>query len=166
MSLVEQTNHLDTNPRASHYAPNSVVELRRAGVYPEVERQGFKPDGVCWRLIDGTFLAGLKSPEVAKDPDAMICLPLDRLDKILLDEFEKQGNAEVLWNHKVVGIEQDEKEARIKVELGEKEKWLAADYVVGCDGANSIIRRSLFGNEYPGETLQHQIIATNVRNHV
>jgi 2-polyprenyl-6-methoxyphenol hydroxylase-like FAD-dependent oxidoreductase len=33
---------------------------------------------------------------------------------------------------------------------------------LGCDGANSQVRKSLFGKEYPGETLHSQIIATNV----
>lgn len=156
------SHELDANPRAAHYAPSSVRELRRAGVLEEVEREGFKPHGVCWRGPDREILAGIRG-EVSNDPDAMVCLPLDRLDKILLRVFLEQESAEVLWKHKVVGIEQGEEEARVKVETEEGEKWLRADYVVGCDGANSQVRRSLFGDlEFPGETLQSQIIATNV----
>jgi 2-polyprenyl-6-methoxyphenol hydroxylase-like FAD-dependent oxidoreductase len=163
VSLVEMSDALDANPRAAHYAPSSVRELRRAGVLDEVTREGFKPHGVCWRSPDREVLAGIRG-EVSNDPDAMVCLPLDRLDKLLLRVFLEQETAEVLWKHKVVDIEQDEKEARVKVETEEGEKWLGADYVVGCDGANSQIRRSLFGDwEFPGETLQHQIIATNVQ---
>jgi len=162
VSLVEMSDTLDSNPRAAHYAPSAVRELRRAGVLEEVTREGFKPHGVCWRGPDRKILAGIRG-EVSNDPDAMVCLPLDRLDRILLRVFLEQETAEVLWKHKVVGIEQDEKEARVKVETQEGEKWLGADYVMGCDGANSQIRKSLFGDgEFPGETLQHQIIATNV----
>ena len=42
------------------------------------------------------------------------------------------------------------------------EEVVKAKYVVGCDGANSIVRRKLFGEEYPGFTWDAQIIATNV----
>jgi 2-polyprenyl-6-methoxyphenol hydroxylase-like FAD-dependent oxidoreductase len=37
-----------------------------------------------------------------------------------------------------------------------------ADYVVGCDGANSTVRRLLYGDSYPGRTWEEQIVATNV----
>ncbi|KAK5311057.1 hypothetical protein LTR93_011844 [Exophiala xenobiotica] len=40
-------------------------------------------------------------------------------------------------------------------------KELLADYVVGCDGANSLIRSSLLGDDFPGSTWDLQIIATN-----
>ena len=93
----------------------------------------------------------------------MVCLPLDQLDVILLKHFLAAPGTEILWNNKVVSIEQDDDEARVHVDTPEGRKTLGADYVVGCDGANSQIRRSLFGDlNYPGETLQKQIIATNV----
>jgi 2-polyprenyl-6-methoxyphenol hydroxylase-like FAD-dependent oxidoreductase len=88
---------------------------------------------------------------------------LDRLVKLLEKHLSVLPNAEVKMEHKVVGIEQDEKEARVKVETPEGVKMFSADYIIGADGANSQIRRSLFGDwEFPGETLQYQIIATNV----
>jgi 2-polyprenyl-6-methoxyphenol hydroxylase-like FAD-dependent oxidoreductase len=62
-----------------------------------------------------------------------------------------------------VGIEHDEKEARVVCETPEGKKVLGADYVLGCAGANSQVRKSLFGGKnFPGETLHSQIIATNV----
>ncbi|KAK7214894.1 hypothetical protein V2G26_002897 [Clonostachys chloroleuca] len=39
---------------------------------------------------------------------------------------------------------------------------MTADYVVGCDGANSVIRKQLFGADFPGYTWNLTIIATNV----
>lgn len=43
------------------------------------------------------------------------------------------------------------------------EEKFSADYIVGCDGASSQIRRSLFGNlDFPGRTWDEQIVATNV----
>jgi 2-polyprenyl-6-methoxyphenol hydroxylase-like FAD-dependent oxidoreductase len=161
VQLLEASHELDKNPRAAHYAPSAVYELNRAGVLEDVKRDGIHPDAVCWRHPDGTFIAGIKSRFDIEFP--MVCLPLDRLDVLLLKHFLAVPGNEILWNHKVVSIDQDEDEARVHVETPEGKKTFGADYVVGCDGANSQIRRSLFGDlNYPGETLQKQIIATNV----
>ncbi len=161
IQILEAADDLDKNPRAAHYAPSAVYDLNRAGVLDDVKRDGIHPDAVCWREPDGTFIAGIKSRFDIEFP--MVCLPLDQLDILLLKHFLAAGDTEILWRHKVVSIEQDDNEARVHVETPEGNKTFGADYVVGCDGANSQIRRSLFGDfNYPGETLQKQIIATNV----
>ena len=76
----------------------------------------------------------------------------------------KTENVDVQWNHKVLSVRQDDDKAEVEVEVaGGERKWLSADYIIGADGANSGVRRALFGeSNYPGETLQKQIIATNV----
>lgn len=161
VQLLDGAAELDKNPRAAHYAPSAIRELRRAGVLDDIKKDGFIPDAVCWREFDGTYIAGLKTD--MSDPDAMQVLPLDRLVKLLSKHLSVLPNAEVKMEHKVIGIDQDEKEARVKVETPEGAKTFSADYIIGADGANSQIRRSLFGDmEFPGETLQYQIIATNV----
>jgi 2-polyprenyl-6-methoxyphenol hydroxylase-like FAD-dependent oxidoreductase len=164
VTILEAATELDKNPRAAHYASIAVQEMRRAGVLEDVQKEGFHPNSVCWREMDGTYIAGIPmhNPE---DPDAMVVLPLDKLVRLYYRHLQKQPTAELKWAHKVVGIEQDEKEARVICETPEGRKTLGADYVLGCDGANSQIRRSLFGDKnFPGETLHSQIIATNVRS--
>ena len=161
VTLVEAAGELDKNPRAAHYAPSAVYELNRAGVLEDVKAKGIHPDAVCWRNTDGSFIAGIRSRLDIEFP--MVCLPLDQLDELLLEHFLRIPDAKILWRHKVVSIDQDDNEARVHIETPEGKSTLSADYVIGCDGANSQIRRSLFGDlNYPGETLSKQIIATNV----
>jgi 2-polyprenyl-6-methoxyphenol hydroxylase-like FAD-dependent oxidoreductase len=161
VTLVEAAADLDKNPRAAHYAPSAVYELNRAGVLEDVKAKGIHPDAVCWRNPDGSFIAGIRSRSDIEFP--MVCLPLDQLDELLLEHFLRIPNAEILWRHKVVSIDQDDAEARVHIEAPNGKVTLSADYIIGCDGANSQIRRSLFGDlNYPGETLTKQIIATNV----
>ena len=97
-----------------------------------------------------------------EDQDALVVLPLDKLVMLYYRHLQKQPTAEVRWEHRVMSIEHGDNEARIICETHDGKKTLSADYVLGCDGATSQIRRSLFGKEYPGETLHSQIIATNV----
>ena len=169
VQMLEASHELDKNPRAAHYAPSACYDLNRAGVLDDVRKVGFQPDSVCWRdPKDLSVLGGIRSRNVDVDYP-MVCLPLDRLDVLLLEHFERLPNTEILFNHKVLDLKQDDASASVHVEIGPKDqpsnekKWMSADYVIGADGANSQIRRSLHGDlNYPGETLQHQIIATNV----
>jgi len=95
-----------------------------------------------------------------------VCLPLDKLLRVLERHLREQRTAVVKWKHKVVEIEHGDDEGRVVVETPEGRKTLSADYVLGCDGVTSQVRRSLFGeNSFPGETLHSQLVATNVSFH-
>lgn len=95
-------------------------------------------------------------------PTRMVVLPLDRLGQLLYEHIMNQPTAQVKWSHRVVRIGQDDDKAWVEIETPDGLQKSTADYVIGCDGASSTIRRELFGPEYPGETLNAQIIATNV----
>ena len=167
VQVIDKSNELDTQPRATHYGPPAMYELRRAGVVDDLRAQGFHPDGVCWRKLDGTHIAGLKSHVAADDPDRMVCLPLNRLGRILMEHIQRQPTATVTWGHEVKGVGQDEGKAWVDVQTPDGEKRLEAEYIIGCDGANSQVRRSLFGDfEFPGKTWDEQIVATNVSTRI
>ncbi|KAH7127210.1 hypothetical protein B0J11DRAFT_297668 [Dendryphion nanum] len=161
VTILDADYKINDNPRAAHYAPSAVYDFDRAGVIDDVRKKGFSPKGVCWRLQDTTFLAGIgREPDTTKY--AMTVLPLDKLGPLFVEHFESLPNTKINWGHRVVAVEQDESEARVIVETPEGRKTFSADYVVGADGASSGVRTALFGKEYPGETLDKQIVATNV----
>jgi 2-polyprenyl-6-methoxyphenol hydroxylase-like FAD-dependent oxidoreductase len=158
-------SELDKQPRATHYGPPAVQELRKAGVLEDVRSEGFNPNGICWRKLDHTYIAGMQRPagEPVEDPDGLVCLPLNKLGTILLRHLSEYPNARVLWSHEVIGIEQNENSASVVAKTPDGDKTFEGDYVVGCDGANSKVRRLLFGDwEFPGHTWSEQIVATNV----
>jgi 2-polyprenyl-6-methoxyphenol hydroxylase-like FAD-dependent oxidoreductase len=163
VTILDMAVELDTKPRATHYASTAVLELNKAGVLDDIRALGFTPSGICWRKIDHTYLAGIKHAVVQNDPNRPVCLPLNKLGRILYDHISKCPTATVKWGHEVIGIEQDEAKARVICKSSGKEMVFEADYVVGCDGANSKVRRCLFGDwEFPGKTWDEQIVATNV----
>jgi 2-polyprenyl-6-methoxyphenol hydroxylase-like FAD-dependent oxidoreductase len=153
---------LDTQPRATHYAAPAVQELRKAGVIDDVRARGFSPEGICWRKFDLTWIAGISMEVVKDDPNRMACLPLNLLGEVFVEHLTRFPSANILWSHEVISIDQDECHARVICKTPKGEVTLEADYVVGCDGANSKVRRSLFGDwEFPGHTWKEQIVATN-----
>lgn len=162
VTILDADTKFSENPRAAHYAPSAVYDFHRAGIIDDVRAVGLSPKGVCWRLPDGTFLGGMgREPENTKY--SMVVLPLDQLGPLLVKHFESYPGTEILWSHKLVGVEQDGNGATAVVETTDgQKKRIFGDYLVGADGACSGVRTELFGKEYPGETLQAQIIATNV----
>ncbi|QKX53819.1 uncharacterized protein TRUGW13939_00899 [Talaromyces rugulosus] len=162
--VLEAAESLDDRPRATHYSPPAVYELRRAGILEDMKIEGsFVPNGVCWRNLDGDFLAGMAAPG-SKDagPTPMICLPLNKLNHVLQRHINQLPHVEVFYSHKVIGLGQDEEKAWVDVETSDGGKKFEAQFIVGCDGANSQIRRSLFGDlAFPGFTWEQQIVATN-----
>ncbi|KAK5551683.1 hypothetical protein LTR46_010278 [Exophiala xenobiotica] len=163
VQLVDLAYELDKNPRATHYGTPAMYELNRAGVVDEMRAQGFHPNSVCWRKLDGTYLTGIDMGILGDYPDRMVCLPLNKLGTILYEHISKQPSATVNWGYKVVSLGQDDDKAWVNVETpDEGPKRLEAKYIIGCDGANSQVRRSLFGDwEFPGKTWDQQIVATN-----
>ncbi|KAH7082636.1 hypothetical protein BKA63DRAFT_583651 [Paraphoma chrysanthemicola] len=162
VTIIDQSPELDNRARATHYGPPAMAELNRAGVGDDLRTQGFHPDGVCWRKLDGTPIARIDGTATRGDPDDMVCLPLAPLQKILRNHLEKYDCAKIIFNYNVVGLGQSDERAWVDVESPDGKKKLEADYIVGCDGANSQVRRSLFGDwEFPGHTWNEQIVATN-----
>lgn len=168
VEVVEASHELDQQPRAAHYGPAAMPDLRRAGVLDEIRRRGLTLNTMCWRNYDDhTVMTGINN-DVLADVDGedqrTTCLVLNELDAFLQEEFENKYNGKVSFKHKVTGIGQDENKAWVDVETPEGSKKMEADYIIGCDGANSQVRRSLFGDlNYPGKTWDnYQIVATNV----
>ncbi|KAL2839387.1 hypothetical protein BJY01DRAFT_257740 [Aspergillus pseudoustus] len=165
VQLLEAADSLDDRPRATHYSPPAVYELRRAGILEHMEAEGsFIPNGACWRKLSGELITGVRAPG-STEPTAtpMICLSLNKLTLVLQRQIRQLPHVEILYSHKVTGLGQDSDKAWVSVMTPDGVKTLHAQYIVGCDGANSQIRRSLFGDwEFPGFTWDQQIVATNI----
>ncbi|KAI1202915.1 FAD binding domain-containing protein [Nemania serpens] len=166
VEIFEASHELDKQPRAAIYGSPAVPELRRAGIIDEIRRRGMSPTSVSWRRWEDhsaiTSMDGSAMADVDGEDLRMVCLVLDQLDELMLEEFLTKHNGKIHWKHKVTGTGQDETQAWIDVETPEGEEKFYGDYIVGCDGATSQVRKSLFGDDFPGFTWERQIVATNV----
>ncbi|KAI4762466.1 hypothetical protein E4T52_05265 [Aureobasidium sp. EXF-3400] len=161
--VIDSEEALDDQPRATHYGTAAVHELARAGVLDDIQAEGLICRDFCWRKLDGEVIAGLDSTILDGTLDQVTCLPLNQVSKIILKHILKLPAATVSWGHNVIDIGQTEEAAWVDVETCKGLKRLGADYIVGCDGARSIVRRKLFGTDnFPGHTLAEQIVATNL----
>lgn len=164
VTLLDSASTIDDRPRAAHYAPSAIRVLAAAGALPDIRRDGLIPDNMTWRNIRGEAITSI--PNVSQhpyNPEALTVLPLNMLGKVLLDHVMTYENLEVKWNTNVVDVGNAEGKAYALAKTKDgKEERFEGDYLVGCDGANSQVRRSLFGSDFPGKTWDAQIVATNV----
>ncbi|KAL2179634.1 uncharacterized protein P884DRAFT_275946 [Thermothelomyces heterothallicus CBS 202.75] len=171
--ILEAAAELDQQPRAAHYGAPAIPEFLRAGIAERIRERGMVLDTMCWRAPaerDHAYIAGFDARRVLSDVDGRgtdlrtHCLALQELDALMLEEVTGRYGGLIEWEHRVVGVGQDADGAWCEVEVAGGRggrKVVRGDYVVGCDGANSTVRKSLFGDEFPGFTWDAQIIATN-----
>ncbi|OQU98884.1 hypothetical protein CLAIMM_04596 [Cladophialophora immunda] len=169
VDVVEAMDAVDSRPRGAAYGPAAVrlictprSVLRRAGVLDRIRQQGLSVDSFTWRKVDGTVINRLTGMSRNPDRGGFVCLPVYDLACLLYDELSRLPNAKVYWNHRVTAVLQSETRAWVECENGQR---FAGDFVVGCDGGTSTVRKSLFGSNFPGHTWDVIMVATNIRGY-
>lgn len=76
-------------------------------------------------------------------PNFMNAFEQSKNEKLLTENLEKQGKT-VLWQHKFISLKQTENGVvtTVKNTVTNEEIIIESDYIVGCDGASSPIRKS------------------------
>ncbi|KAE9973068.1 hypothetical protein EG328_004626 [Venturia inaequalis] len=166
--VLEGYDYLDTRLRATQYGVPATRVFRRAGILEDIRAAsiGSFPT-IKWRRVsDKEVLTSIDMSCVKDHPDRMTILQLGEIIKIIYKHCleRAKGLIEIKFQHRLANIGQDEQRAWADVEVGEEKRHIRfeADYIVGCDGATSAVRKSLFGREWPGQTFDCQFIVQNV----
>ncbi|KAK5747176.1 hypothetical protein LTR17_000311 [Elasticomyces elasticus] len=171
--VLEAWSWLDTRLRAVQYGVPATRLFRRAGLLEDFRDASIpKFPTICWRRsADGEKLAEIDMSLVEGEEDRMTVLALGEIIQIMykhcIDPEKSRGLIDIRFNHRVTGTGQDSGKAWVDVEIGREDEEkrherLDADYVVGCDGAGSVVRKSLFGHEWPGQTFGCRFMVQNV----
>jgi len=161
-------------------------ELRLAGVSCRVlERRTNQPNltrafalhARTLELLDGRGLAdqimprGIAVPEVAPAPGAVLRLSIidskyplvlivpQSLTEHALEARAKELGAEISYGAEVVGLRQDAETVTLDLAGGDS---VQASYVVGTDGAHSVVR-TLAGIDFAGDQYETHIMLADVR---
>lgn len=163
--VLETAAHPTEDMRAVFYNAASQFEFRRAGILDEVRRRGFP-------VRSAGFRARRSGERLFTMPGAgQVALLQKDLTAIIQEQLEggegphgsSGGGGGILWNHAVTAVGEDADAAWADAETPEGVKRFRADYVVGCDGGSSAVRRALFGRDaLRGFTWEKPLVAVDV----
>lgn len=152
--------------------PDCAIDLRASTIHsPTLEM--LDALGIADELIS----RGLKAPEYhyrERESGEVVSFDLSELEgqvkypfrlqceqyvlaNLLATKLQEHPNAEVRFNHRLVGFEQDEDHVEVALEAPFSIEKFKCDYLVAADGGNSIIRKWL-GVEFEGFTYPERFL--------
>jgi 2-polyprenyl-6-methoxyphenol hydroxylase-like FAD-dependent oxidoreductase len=163
--VVEQTDGEITFPTGESLSTRTMEHFRRLGLAQAVRFSGFPADyrrnvrfvtrvfGYQLTVFERTDNQTAAEAEARVSPESAVWCPKFFLDPLLQDAARAEPNVELVFGRKVTRVEQDASGVTATVD----DETLRAEYLVGCDGGASTVRRSqgisLEGNYAEGHNL-------------
>ena len=145
--------------RASTFHPPTLEMLDQIGITPMLLERGLKAPIYHWRdRQSGEYIEFDLSElsDVTRYPFRIQCEQY-HLSRALADGLEKFDNADMRFGNRLLSFRQDDSGVDIEVETAMGINHLRADYLIGADGANSIVRKWL-GIEFDGFTYAERFL--------
>ena len=157
--LIEAYPHCPEDMRASTFHPPTLDMMEELGFLEALEDQGLQAPIYHYRNRRTGEVLSFDMREigdVAKHPYRLQCeqYKLARLGAAALDEMP---NGKTLFSRRVVHFEQDADGVTVHIEAPFGIETVRADYVIGADGANSIVRKWL-GVQFEGFTYPEKFL--------
>ena len=164
VTLVEKLDSLIDYPRAIGLDDESLRTFQAVGLADEVlphttpwhAMRFLTPKGRCFADIQP------KTDEFGWSRRNAFIQPL--ADRVLFDGLQRFSNVKVLFSRELGSFEQSASAVvlNLKDQHGRSER-LNARYLIGCDGGNSLVRRSL-DISFEGKTAPNQWIVVDIAN--
>lgn len=145
VTMLEAQATLPLDLRASTFHPPSLDMLEALGVTERIVPLGLISPTYQYRDRRTGSIAefdlGLLSDET-RHPYRLQCEQY-KMTQVVCDMLRDYPNAEVLFSHRVTGVEQDAEGGTLFVDTPDGPKTFRGRYIVAADGAGSAVRRGL-----------------------
>ena len=145
--------------RASTFHPPTLEMLDEIGITPMLLERGLKAPVYHWRDRHSGEFIEFDMSEIAdrtRYPFRIQCEQY-HLSRALASGLEQLANASVRFGHRLLFIEQDETGISVAAETFHDIKRFRCDWLIGADGANSLVRKWL-GTEFDGFTYPEKFL--------
>ncbi len=157
--LVEQGPDCAQDLRASTFHPPTLEMLDTLGLAQPLIERGLKAPIYHWRERRTGKVFAFDLSEIAGDtafPYRVQCEQY-HLARMLAQKLEGAPNARVLFSHRLLGYIESETGVTVSLESLFAIETVEADYLIGADGANSLVRK-LLGVEFDGFTYPEKFL--------
>ncbi|MEP3050701.1 MAG: NAD(P)/FAD-dependent oxidoreductase [Erythrobacter sp.] len=131
--------------RASTFHPPTLELLDRIGIADPLINRGLKAPVYHFRERQSGEVVEFDLSELAdatRYPFRIQCEQY-HLSRMLSEAVDKEQCAEVRFNNRVVGLHQNSTEVQVYVETPTAIERVDADFLIGADGSNSLVRKWL-----------------------
>ncbi|MDB1087683.1 FAD-dependent monooxygenase [Streptomyces sp. ACA25] len=156
--LVDRATGPAGTSRALGLQPRGAEVLDRTGALGDLPQRS-RPIGQVRAHVNGTLMARLdvgRGTKLVRKPGLLVSQA--EIEAGLRHRLEKLGG-QVEWGRELTGADQDEK--GVTVRLADSPP-LRADWLVGCDGAHSRVRKAA-GIGFPGVPVVERFLLADVR---
>ncbi|GAA1677404.1 pentachlorophenol monooxygenase [Citricoccus zhacaiensis] len=166
VDVIVLERHADVvpEPRAMTYHWAVLDGLAELGILEDMEAEGFRLHEMCYRVFrtGEVIRLGIDAVRHLTPYPYAVVLGQDQISRIVLQHLAAFPNASVQWSTEVISVEQDGNGATIRARASGQEIEIHADWVIGADGARSLVRKASEA-DFVGFTWPEQFVATNVR---
>ncbi len=145
--------------RASTFHPPTLEMLDEIGITKMLLEKGLKSPVYHWRDRQSGEVIAFDMAElsdVTRYPFRIQCEQY-HLSRALAEGLEAYPNADMRFNSRLLTFEQDDAGVDLSVETMTGIERIRADFLIGADGANSIVRKWL-GTEFDGFTYPERFL--------
>ncbi|WOE32717.1 MULTISPECIES: bifunctional 3-(3-hydroxy-phenyl)propionate/3-hydroxycinnamic acid hydroxylase [unclassified Acinetobacter] len=164
VTVIEQLDQLIDYPRAIGIDDESLRTIQSVGLVEQVlphttpnhAMRFLTPKGRCFADIQPmTREFGFPRRNAFIQP---------QVDNVLLNGLKQYKDTRVLFSRQLTEFSQDAQGVTLKLEdKAQKQEIIHAQYLIACDGGNSIVRRSL-NIGFDGKTAPNQWIVIDIEN--
>ena len=159
--ILDDNNTVSFGSRAVCYAKRPLEVWDRLGVADKMVDKG-----VIWEKGKVYFKEKLAYDfnllgELDHKIPAMINLQQYYLEEWLVDGCEAEELCDIRWKHKLISVKQHDDYVELTVETPDGIFKMEADWVIGCDGANSDLR-NMIGADFTGKFFQDRFLIADV----
>ena len=159
VTLLEVTEEIADDPRAGTIHPPTLEIFDELGLADTLINRGYVVSNYHYRDRKTGLIANFDLGVLADDTRYPFRLMLEqhKVSGIIDSELKKFKNFKILRQHKVKNVQQDEDGVLVEAETPNGVKEFRSDYLIGCDGGKSAVRRCM-NVEFKGFTFEERFL--------
>lgn len=162
--VLESESTCETDMRASTFHPSTLKYLDNLNLADELIEKGLKAPIFQYRIrsTDEVLEFNLQELDDVLDFPFRLQCEQYKFARMLAGKLDRHRHSSVLFNRKLINFSEGKNKVTLYVDHHGTSEQYQCDYLIGADGANSIVRRNL-GIEFSGFTYEEKFFTLSTQ---